>query len=38
MRAPASTIAVAVVLALVGAACSQRSVQLEDAPLPFRQA
>src|SRR4029450_6046723 len=38
MRAPASAIAVAVVLALVGAACSHRPVALEDAPLPFRQA
>src|SRR5262245_47220484 len=38
MRAPASAIAVAVVLALGGAACSHRPVALEDAPLPFRQA
>ena len=31
-------VAVAALLALVGAGCSQRGVPLEDAPLPFRQA
>ena len=34
----ASVLGLTVLLALLGVACSKRSVPLEDAPLPFRQA